>query len=134
MTEPMLSRLQHLMTVREEVESLGELPRSPGTDWPAADWVDEGTHLSLFLDVPGVEPERLEMQDDGETLTLAGERPELPGNLIYQERRSGPFARTLNFPEPVVPGSGQAQLSAGVLRVRFEKLHPTIDAVVSSER
>ena len=36
MDKPVLARLQHLMTLREEVETLGR----PGPWQPAADWQD----------------------------------------------------------------------------------------------
>lgn len=122
MNEPVLARLQHLMKLREEVETLGL-----GGPWtPPADWVDEGTHLLLLLDVPGVDPDRLELLEDGQTVTIAGSR-ERPIRTLSSERPGGIFTRTLPFPEPVLPQSGQASLSAGVLSIRFEKRHPTID-------
>lgn len=122
MNEPVLARLQQLMTLREEVETLGTL----GAWTPPADWVDEDTHLRLLLDVPGVDPESLEMHEEGGAVTVAGRR-EAPARLLHGERPGGTFSRTLPFPEPVVPNSGEAQLAAGVLSVRFEKRHPTID-------
>jgi len=122
MNEPVLARLQHLMTLREEVETLGT-----GSPWtPPADWVDEDTHLLLLLDVPGVDPASLELEEEGPSVTVAGVR-ELPARTLSAERPGGPFTRTLHFPEPVVPQSGQAHLAGGVLQVRFEKRHPTID-------
>ncbi len=110
------------MTLREEVETLGTL----GAWTPPADWVDEDTHLRLLLDVPGVDPESLEMHEEGGAVTVAGRR-EAPARLLHGERPGGTFRRTLTFPEAVVPGSGEAQLAAGVLSVRFEKRHPTIE-------
>lgn len=127
MNEPVLSRLQHLMTIREGVENL-----SQPTAWhPAADWIDEDSHLLLLLDIPGVDGESLALHEDGEQVTISGERPS-PTRLISEERPSGSFSRTLPFPERVVPQSGQASLVQGVLTVRFEKLHPTIN-VTSDE-
>ncbi len=114
------------MNLREEVETLGL-----GGPWtPPADWVDEGTHLRLLLDVPGVDPETLELHTEGHSVTVAGRR-ESPERTLSAERPSGIFTRTLTFPEPVLPQSGQANLSAGVLSVRFEKRHPTIDVNAS---
>lgn len=130
MNEPTLARLQQLMTVREEAEGLLEHGEARGFV-PAADWLDGGSHLTLLLDVPAVEAASLEMEEDGDHLTVAGTRASLPpgaGRLLLSERRAGTFSRTLVFPEPVVPGSGEASLEAGVLRVCFTKLHPTIDA------
>lgn len=122
MNEPVLARLQHLMALREEVEELGA-----GGPWtPPADWLDEGTHLLLLLDVPGVDPSFLELQEEEGTVTVAGRR-DVPAHALHIERPGGTFTRALPFPEPVVPQTGQASLNAGVLSVRFEKRHPTID-------
>ena len=118
----MLARLQHLMTLREQVETL-----SDGGPWvPAADWRDVGTHLELLLDVPGVAPESLALAEEGQQVTVSGERTP-PGRLLSSERPGGPFSRTFTFPQEVHPASGEASLAGGVLSIRFEKLHPTID-------
>ncbi|MBB5365488.1 Hsp20/alpha crystallin family protein [Deinococcus humi] len=124
MNEPVLARLQHLMTLREEVETLGAGP------WiPAADWADEDAHLTLYLDVPGISPERLEMHEEDGMLTVAGERT-APEGLLSAERASGIFRRVLTFPREVLPQTGEAHLAGGVLTVRFQKKHPTIDVGV----
>lgn len=117
------------MTVREEAEGLlGQGSVARGFT-PAADWLDEGAVLTLLLDVPGAEAASLEMHEDGDQLTVAGLRAETEaGRLLLSERGAGRFSRTLTFPEEVVAGSGEASLNAGVLRVRFQKVHPTIDA------
>lgn len=124
--KPVLARLQHLMTLREEVETLTQ-----GGPWtPAADWRDAGTHLELLLDVPGVDPASLALEEDGGQVAVSGERPgaeEEGCPLLSRERPSGRFTRVLPFPEEVRPNSGVASLAGGVLTVRFEKLHPTID-------
>ncbi|GMA14965.1 Hsp20/alpha crystallin family protein [Deinococcus metallilatus] len=126
MNEPVFARLQHLMTLREEVETLGL-----GGPWtPPADWVDQGTHLLLLLDVPGVDAGTLELHEEGGSVTIAGRR-EMPERALSAERPGGTFTRTLPFPEAVIPQSGQASLNAGVLSVRFEKRHPTIDVHAS---
>lgn len=126
MNEPVLARLQQLMTLREEVESLG----LNGSWTPPADWVDQGTHLLLLLDVPGVEAGALELQEEDGHVTVAGRR-EPPERRLEAGRPSGNFLRTFAFPEAVVPQSGQASMNAGVLRVRFEKRRPTIDVNAS---
>ncbi|WP_339095781.1 Hsp20/alpha crystallin family protein [Deinococcus sp. VB142] len=119
---PVLARLQHLMTLREQVETL-----SDGGPWvPAADWRDVGTHLELLLDVPGVAPETLALAEEGQQVTVSGERTP-PSQLLSSERPSGAFSRTFTFPQEVHPASGEASLAGGVLTIRFEKLHPTID-------
>ena len=131
MNEPVLARLNTLMHLREEVENLGS-----AFPWePAADWLDQGTHLVLLMDVPGLLPGQLELLEDGDDLTIAGERrSELSGELLSRERPGDRFSRQLRFPGAVVPGSGQATLSSGVLSVRFEKRQKTLLQLENGER
>lgn len=126
MDKPVLARLQKVMQLREEVETLS----FGGPYVPEADWTDSGTHLTLFADVPGCSPESLTLEDDGEAVTLSGERGALPDTqtALHRERRTGRFSRRLSFPEAVVAQSGEASLVAGVLSVRFEKVNKTIEA------
>ena len=49
MDKPVLARLQKVMQLREEVETLS----TGGPFVPEADWTDSGTHLTLVADVPG---------------------------------------------------------------------------------
>lgn len=127
MDEPVVARLQQLMNLREEVETLAE-----NDAWePAADWHDLGTHLALLLDIPGINSDSLELHETGDTVTVSGEREEVPDKLSG-DRPMGMFKRTLIFPEEVLPNTGDAQLKAGVLTIRFRKKHPTID--VSSQQ
>lgn len=121
----MLARLNSLMGLREIVENLGQ----GGTWQPAADWLDDGESLTLLLDVPGVDPERLEMQEDDGVVTVAGERPAPAGQVLQRERPAGAFSRTLALPVAVQPGSGEASLRGGVLTVRFRKALRTLQAL-----
>lgn len=122
MNEPALTRLQHLMSLREEVENLNR-----AAPWqPTFEWADEGTHLTLYLDVPGVDADSLEMLEEESTVTVAGERRPV-SRVLRGDRPGGAFVRTLSFPEEIVPQSAEASLTAGVLQVRFLRKHPTID-------
>lgn len=123
MNEPVLARLRNLMQLREEVEGFS----ATGPWEPAADWLDQGTHLLLVMDLPGLEPGNLQLSEQGDELTVAGERQTGgEGEPLSRERAGGSFSRTLLFPEPVCPDSGQASLHNGVLSVRFEKRQKTL--------
>lgn len=126
MDKPVLARLNRVMQLREEVETLA----SGGPYAPDADWLSSGTHLTLVADVPGCLPGSLTLEDDGEAVTLSGERSPLPDDqdALHRERRTGRFTRRLPFPVPVLAQSGEASLVAGVLSVRFEKVNKTIEA------
>jgi HSP20 family protein len=126
MNEPVLARLNNLMSLREEVERI-----SSAFPWePAADWLDQGTHLLLVMDVPGLNADHLELSEEHGELTIAGERSTGPGDHLHgeflsRERPDGHFVRTLTFPDAVLPNSAEASLNNGVLSVRFEKRRKT---------
>ena len=126
MEKPVLARLQKVMQLREEVETLS----GGGPYQPDIDWLETGTYLTLIADVPGCSPDSLTLEDDGESVTLRGERPALPAeqSAMHRERRTGRFSRQLSFPVAVISRSGEASLAGGVLSVRFEKVHKTIEA------
>ena len=125
MNEPVIARLNTLMQLREEVESL-----STGGLWePAADWLETDEQLVLLMDAPGTDASGFDLSEDGDSLTVRGRRLEDgPSGQLIERGRPGPvFERRLRFPREVVAGSGQASLRAGVLTIRFEKRHKTIE-------
>jgi len=82
----------------------------------------------LEASLPGVKPEDVDIQVDGETLTLRGksaadEEKQAGRNFIYRERRSGSFFRMVRLPEAVDPEKVEATLEQGVLRVQLPKLN-----------
>lgn len=124
-SEPVLRRINSLMQLRQEVEAL-----SHGTPWvPPADWLETDTELLLIMDVPGVEKDAFELLEEENAIVVRGSRPapEVDGAFLSVERPQGSFQRTFSLPVETVPGSGQAQVRAGVLVVRFEKRHKIID-------
>ena len=124
-SEPVLRRINALMQLRQEVESLAQ-----GAPWvPPADWIETDTELALVMDLPGVDQDKLELALEQGAVTVRGERAtlDLNGAPLTSERPQGQFQRSLKVPAEIVQGSGDAQLRAGVLVVRFEKRHKIID-------
>jgi HSP20 family protein len=76
---------------------------------------DLGDRLRLVADLPGVEKEGIDIQCDGETLTIGavGERRE------YDER--------VRLPVRVDEHSASATFNNGVLQVTFEKVEESAD-------
>jgi HSP20 family protein len=83
---------------------------------------ESDAELVIYLDLPGVGRDRVEVKQQGELLTVSGERP-LPGNgggrLRMSERPLGPFRRTLWI--PTRPTELTAQMKDGVLEIRVRK-------------
>jgi HSP20 family protein len=80
--------------------------------------------LVIKAEVPGVDPATLQVQVEGRTLTIAGERPApQKGTVSYhrRERRFGKFSRTLQLPNDVDGTKAVAECRNGVLTVTFPK-------------
>jgi HSP20 family protein len=79
--------------------------------------------LIIEASVPGINPDSVEITLEGETLTIKGERLAVLENVDYiiQERRHGPFARTLALNVPVQADEAAAVFEQGVLRLTIPK-------------
>lgn len=88
-------------------------------------WVnDEG--LIVTAEIPGVEPDEIDISIVDESLTLNGTRDdkELPegSEYIRRERSSGKFSRTIELPFRVDVDAVKAQFQNGVLRIELPRL------------
>ena len=70
------------------------------------------------LDLPGVNPNEVEVQAEGNQLTIKGERKSETKNAEYQETVYGKFERTLTLPQGIEGDKISAQYQHGVLEVR----------------
>ena len=94
---------------------------------PAADLLVGADGVTVYMDVPGLSADSLEIELDNDVLTVRGERPfpyatngdEAAVRRI--ERRFGRFERSLRVPRGLDPGSVQAELADGVLTLRIPK-------------
>ena len=85
-----------------------------------ASYVD-GDSLCIRADLPGVDPQEVELIVENNQLTLKGERKaeqeQQNGNRLTQEVQYGAFARTFTLPEGVTAEGLQACYHNGVLKV-----------------
>jgi HSP20 family protein len=100
----------------------GEIMRS----WiPAMDLVEEGNHLVLRADVPGIDEDDIKVELEDNVLTISGERgsdhEEHEEGYRRLERAFGRFSRSLALPEPIEPDRIEARLEQGVLELRIPK-------------
>lgn len=79
--------------------------------------------LVLKASVPGVEAEDVEITIEGDKLTIKGETKAPPDDVEYhiQERRSGPFGRTLTLNVPVEASNAEASFKNGELTLIIPK-------------
>lgn len=79
--------------------------------------------LIIQASVPGLEPDDVTLTIEGETLTIKGETKPPLDNVEYhiQERRFGPFGRTLTLNVPVQAEQAEAVFDKGVLTLTIPK-------------
>lgn len=121
-----------LESLREEMEGL--LSRTFGEDvglWPSEricpslDLAETDRAVEVRLDIPGMEAKDIDIQVNGNLLTISGERKEEreeKGKTYHRvERRVGSFSRTVTMPCPVKEDAVDAQYKGGILTVKLPK-------------
>lgn len=92
---------------------------------PAADVVETEAGFEVSLDMPGVDPKAIQIQVQGEVLTVQAERrqPAVPkdGSVHRSERPAGTFFRSFALPATVDGARVEARYEAGVLTVSLPK-------------
>ncbi len=117
--------------LQEEIEELfadlWQVPRFAGTRRgfrPNVDsfHTDEPHVLTVIVELPGVDPESLELVVGERVLAITGERrrPKVDGGAVsYQqmEIEYGPFKRHVRLPEDVDPERAHARYEHGVVTI-----------------
>ena len=86
------------------------------------DVVRHETDVTLRLDVPGIDPEQLEVTVDRGVLSISGKREEERtenDKFFVRERTMGTFTRRLRLPETLNADAVEASYASGVLEVRI---------------
>jgi HSP20 family protein len=92
---------------------------------PALDVVEGEDNFTVYMDLPGVEENDVDVSIASNVLTIKGTKklPELRENvkLYRREEWEGSFQRTLSLPHSVDTAKVQAELKSGVLVVTLPK-------------
>lgn len=93
---------------------------------PAIDLVEHDGEFVVFVDLPGVDPDAVDVRFEGQELTVAAERTDAfddgEATVIARERTLAPAARTVTFPEYVDPTDASATMEHGELTVTVRKI------------
>ena len=123
--ERLRSRVGRLFAALQEASEL-VAPLTPGEWVPPADLCESESEVMVFVEVPGVRAEHLEVSLTGERLRISGrKRKGAPRSVISHlcsERDYGRFARVIPLRWPVRVREATADLKDGVLTVRLPKL------------
>jgi HSP20 family protein len=94
--------------------------------WSPSVDVSEGEDaITVRVELPGVDPNDIDVSLSGDALTVSGEKKEESAErregYFRTERRFGSFRRTVPLPAPVDEEKIAAEYDKGVLTVRIEK-------------
>lgn len=87
----------------------------------------------VVVDVAGADDRAFDIAVEGKTIIISGSRPEhSQGKRRYHlgEIRTGPFARSVTLPGPVVVDETRARYERGFLRVTLRKAAGAPDRVL----
>ena len=119
--------------LREEMEDLvsrafGEDAKSWPSDRivPSLDVAETNNAVEVRMDIPGMDAKDIDIQVNGNLVTISGERKEEreeKGKTYHRvERRVGRFSRTVTLPCPVKEDAVDAQYKDGSLTVKLPKI------------
>jgi HSP20 family protein len=116
-------RLNRLL---EEAQALPREGRAPNPRiWrPPVDIYETADEVRIYLDLPGLQQESINIHLTGETLTVNGERrqEQREGSLaVHAERVEGAFHRSFTLGIPVQVDNVQASYRDGVLVITLPK-------------
>jgi HSP20 family protein len=112
------------------LRELGQVMHNQGTVGafvPPADLLIDEDGVTVYMDVPGLRAENIQIELENDVLTVSGERP-FPyvrengaGPARRVERGFGRFQRSLRVPPGLNPDAIEASISDGVLKLRMPK-------------
>ena len=128
------SLFEELSRVQREMEQLFGGTTAPASiratgrgSFPAVNIGRTPESIEIFVFLPGIRAETLEVSSHQGLLTIAGERqPEVMEgdeklDVYLQERFRGPFKRSISLSEDVDPERIEAEYRHGILHVRAHK-------------
>jgi HSP20 family molecular chaperone IbpA len=122
--EPLLSEWSDFFT------NFKQLPFTTGDI--ATDLYEENGNIVVKMDIPGFNPDNLEVTLEDKSLRISGswqEKGEQPEegerNYYLKEIKRGSFERVIRLPSPVAQDQVQAQFKDGVLTITLPKQEAT---------
>jgi len=98
------------------------------TATPAMDVKEDNAKYTVIVDLPGADEKNISVNLDGQQLTVKGEqdfsqqKKDANGNVVFQERHTGTFQRSITLPEPVKQNGMVTKVDNGVLTITVPKV------------
>ncbi len=128
--DPFSSFEQHIRERMEQAyQRLGGAPGSPHFCGPfmepPVDVYQTETDVVVLVEIAGISDEEVELEVEGNTLIVRGERKPLPGpsRRVYSQMEiaHGPFQRQLVLPAEVNPEAVKVVYKCGILEIVLPK-------------
>jgi HSP20 family protein len=121
-----LDRFQALQHEMSRLFDSGPFLASPSSfrSWsPALDLYQDRDHFTVFVDLPGMKKEEVEVSLHGDALTISGQRKkeEKDDQGLRSERFYGSFQRTITLPSAVDGSKVKASYQNGILQIALPK-------------
>jgi HSP20 family protein len=112
---------------QDPLATVSALPARLGSlaEWPAVDIAEDDKAVTFRVDVPGLDPNDINVEVSGNLLTIRGQRAdewtEKQRGVRRRERVSGSFARTITLPSYVDASKAEASYQNGTLTITIPK-------------
>ncbi len=106
----------------------GYMPRWPEVKEfaPAIDVSQDKENVYVETELPGIEPDKVDISVEDDTLMIKGEtkmkKEEKDKNYVRREIRCGSFLRSVALPSSVESDKAEAEYKDGILKVRLPKV------------
>jgi len=118
------SMMRPYFPLEMRIQEFGLLP----VRYAPLDFIDEGDHYLIHVELPGFTRDNVEVQIDSDGLTVKAkketEKEDKKKNYLHRERAYSAFERTLSFPEEVDPAQAEGTMKEGVLELKVPKKEP----------
>ncbi|MBI4862235.1 MAG: Hsp20/alpha crystallin family protein [Candidatus Riflebacteria bacterium] len=124
--ERMMGRFREQSGVRGPVQgSFDDTPTHTAADFPAVNIWNGAEAYVLTAEIPGIDPDQLDVAVVGDTVTIRGSRAPLvlkKGEVFHRvERGYGQFVRSIKLPKPLDAQKVEARYARGVLTLRMPR-------------
>jgi HSP20 family protein len=138
MLTPSLWRLRRFPDVAPEMfrlqQEMNRLFSSAGQrtqqDYPAVNIWENMESAVVTAELPGIDPEKIDIEVTGDILTLSGTSPvnalKEGETYLRQERVQGNFKRKLQLSFPIDPKKVKAQYEKGILSIKLPRLEESL--------
>ena len=113
------------MSQQNAVERQDSRPGHNGTAlMPPVDVIEDNSGITLYADLPGVPKDQLELNVEGDTLSIEGTvSVAMPQAMqaSYAEVNSSRYRRVFTLSKELDPGKISAEFNQGVLKLRIPK-------------